>query len=145
MAHIATAAGIKEKEARKVATQVRKGGPLHAKWKEAFSTGRFVQINGRPRKASANGRPALVPAVVVSKDIPSSSSSSATCVDVDENVVGAQFLSDVELDSLNMDDSALMDDFLFRLEPKCSNDSIVGASSHVDTSISGELVHRRGK
>ena len=114
MARIATAAGIEESEARKVATQIRKGGPLHAEWKAAFSTGRFAQMNGRPRKASADGRPALAPAVVVSKDtgILSSSSSSATCVDADENVDGAQFLSDVDLDTLNMDDSALMDEFL---------------------------------
>ena len=40
--------GLSEKDSKKVSTQIRKSGPLHRAWKDAFATGRFAQKNGRP-------------------------------------------------------------------------------------------------
>ena len=48
MTRIAMEMGIAAPEAKKVPTQIRRGGPLHNEWKAAFSSGRFFQKNGRP-------------------------------------------------------------------------------------------------
>ena len=42
--------GIPAAEVKKVTTQIRKNGPLHTAYKNAFATGRFTQKNGRPKK-----------------------------------------------------------------------------------------------
>ena len=48
MTRIAQEMGIPPQEAKKVPTQIRRGGPLYNEWKAAFSSGRFFQKNGRP-------------------------------------------------------------------------------------------------
>ena len=51
MSRIALEMGLPEEEARKVPTQIRRGGPLHTEWKAAFKSGRFLQKNGRPSRS----------------------------------------------------------------------------------------------
>ena len=44
--------GMHPNEAKKVSTQVRKGGPLYLEYKQAFNDKRFLQINGRPKDSN---------------------------------------------------------------------------------------------
>ena len=54
MAKIAMDRGVSADEARKMPTQIRLGGPLHEEWKDAFTSGRFLQKNGRPPRERAS-------------------------------------------------------------------------------------------
>ena len=49
--------GIPAAEVQKVTTQIRKNGPLHTAYKDAFATGRFKQKNGRPKKKEQLPKP----------------------------------------------------------------------------------------
>jgi hypothetical protein len=55
MVGILSSMGITEVMANRLYSQIRKGGPLHEEWKQAFASGRFYQRCGKSRLS--NGSP----------------------------------------------------------------------------------------
>ncbi len=51
--------GMPEAMAAKLPSQIRKGAPMHAEWKNAFISGRFVQKLGRSCASADPAPPAL--------------------------------------------------------------------------------------